>query len=518
MDTLTVSPSSGYRQLLENLNGVEHGLIFKDRVADNPIIGRVLNSPVFHFVTVVWGEAFVRQFLELALPSFLAEGNFGHCVSHRSDRYFIYTTLEYSDSIRKSPEFRKLSELLNVELRTLEDTTPGEDGLRPHYCESWKVVNRAYAEVVRGAIEADACVFLLEPDGVWSDGSFRNFREIMGTGKKVILVSGCSTDPVGMRAALRDGYFDEAACRIAIPSRELVRTAMEHFHFYSKHHFWNSESYFNRGPGHLHWRVENEGILARYFNVGNNVIKFPKTPPEIPIQGGGELMSFLQECFPDEEAFYCLQDSDVAFMAGLESALPGDADFKIKPSEISDRGSLIRVAAWMGGNVDRINRFIADKPIRWHFTECSERWEHYEKESGEVLKSLYTCCRFMERHPELKGDLREQIHSLDRVKEEAWLLKASEQQIEELLLKGQESASWKLYQTHEYFARKSIGHGDTERLLKHYDQMVVCDPESAKAFAVDAARTFESQGMPAQAVVFMEGALKSFEKSYPSSA
>src|SRR5689334_14703497 len=80
-----------------------------------------------YFSLVVWGEAYVRMFLEFCLPSLLAPANLP-AIRHRAgSRFVLHARAADLPVFERSPAFQRLKETIDVEVRFVRP-----EGLEPH--------------------------------------------------------------------------------------------------------------------------------------------------------------------------------------------------------------------------------------------------------------------------------------------------------------------------------------------------------------------------------------------------
>ena len=87
-------------------------------------------------VLPVWGYRFVRQFLEVGLPTLLAPGNVPALAATLPTRFIILSSLDDEDFIRHHPTFRRLCDVCQTEIRLIdhlisENYIAQEEGFRP---------------------------------------------------------------------------------------------------------------------------------------------------------------------------------------------------------------------------------------------------------------------------------------------------------------------------------------------------------------------------------------------------
>src|SRR5262245_5299633 len=119
----------------------------------------------------VWGHAFITRFLEVALPTWLADGNLPALVRMLPTEFVLLTGREDEIYLRSHPGFKRLSELCPTSIHYVDHLITGKN-----YSTT---ITLAYAEAVRavGADMLDTCFLFLVSDYIVADGSFRSAVE-----------------------------------------------------------------------------------------------------------------------------------------------------------------------------------------------------------------------------------------------------------------------------------------------------------------------------------------------------
>ena len=94
------------------------------------------------FSMVIWGEEYAREFLELSLPSQLAEGNIDGSAWHEGSKYLILTTRKDAEIIKAHPAFHLLQKRLKVGFAYIK-RLPGS--------EMYKLASQCQMEAIRVA-------------------------------------------------------------------------------------------------------------------------------------------------------------------------------------------------------------------------------------------------------------------------------------------------------------------------------------------------------------------------------
>src|SRR5690349_10355234 len=86
--------------------------------------------PKVRFLTVVWGDAYIERFANLALPSFLAPGNLPALAAACDLEVVIMTTRRDVQDFEAHPAFRALRQVCPVRFVEIDDLiAPGVYGV-----------------------------------------------------------------------------------------------------------------------------------------------------------------------------------------------------------------------------------------------------------------------------------------------------------------------------------------------------------------------------------------------------
>ena len=171
----------------------------------------------------VWGYRFVRQFLEVGLPTLLAPGNVPALAATLPTRFIILSSLDDEDFIRHHPTFRRLCSVCQTEIRLIDHLITGSN-----YSTT---ITLGYTEAVRatGADMLDTCFFFLVSDYIVADGSLASVLTRMMAGTSGALVG-------NFQVVLEDALpwlqeqLNRSPTSLAIPPRELLHWAFNHLH------------------------------------------------------------------------------------------------------------------------------------------------------------------------------------------------------------------------------------------------------------------------------------------------
>jgi len=250
-------------------------------------------------VLPVWGYRFVRQFLEVGLPTLLAPGNVPALAAALPTRFIILTRLEDEDFIRNHPAFQRLCQVCDTEIRLIDHLITGSN-----YSTT---ITLGYTEAIRAAGDdmVDTCFFFLVSDYIMADGSLASAIERMIEGRSGVLVG-------NFQVVLEDAlpWLQEQLNRspevLAIPPRELLHWAFNHLHPATLANTVNLPLSHNKHTNRLFWRIDGNTLLARFYLVHMLCIRPEKTDFTI---GASCDYSFVPELCPSDNV-EVITDSD----------------------------------------------------------------------------------------------------------------------------------------------------------------------------------------------------------------
>lgn len=324
-----------------------------------------------YFLTPVWGEAYTRLFLDVAVPSQLAPGNLPGLRDPQQCRYLIFTTPRDAEVIVSDPKYHALSSAIQVEIKLIE----GEIGL-PH-----DMMSACFRRGISMADEQGAASVFLTPDFVCSDKTFTTLQRLVLQGWRVVHVTGIRLNKESAALALRERFLRGNV--IAVDPRDLMQLALRNLHPLATSSFWE-EGEDDLLPSNLYWRVGSEGILARCFHL-HPILVFPERK-QAPFFVTVDDDYVLSSC-PDPSHDYVSRDSDEVLVVEL-------SDLRRYFRTGMRKGSVNDVAFWAELAANRRHRRLVDVPIRLHTGGMDEAlWREAERRSNEVVSQIHSLLR-----------------------------------------------------------------------------------------------------------------------------
>jgi 2-polyprenyl-3-methyl-5-hydroxy-6-metoxy-1,4-benzoquinol methylase len=206
----------------------------------------------------VWGYQYVRQFLELGLPTLLAPGNVPALAKELPTKFVILTSAEDEPFIREHRAFKRLAAACDTDIRLIDHFIT--DG---NYSTT---LTLAYTEAVRlvGDAMIDTCFFFLVSDYIVAEGSLLNALKRMQRGTSAILVGNFQVAREEALPWLQE-KAKSAKDSIVLPPRELMQWALNHLHPTMLANMVNFPFSHNSHTNRLFWRVDGGTILGRFY-------------------------------------------------------------------------------------------------------------------------------------------------------------------------------------------------------------------------------------------------------------
>ena len=205
------------------------------------------------FVTV-WGQTFVRKFVNLSLVSQLAKGNLPALAKNADVFYHIYTdkaSREYFE-----PKLLELSKHVKVQFYYFDEIPFGSGSLEQAILNSDVTtikhnVQRITANLMLSGLKNSAAV-LLDSDFIIADGSLDRMHRLRKKGKRAVMTSLLRLN----EAKTSDVLYKDFA--FYLEARNLVKLCIKYMHPIFTEYFMDSK-HPTHYPSQLNWWVSNSG-------------------------------------------------------------------------------------------------------------------------------------------------------------------------------------------------------------------------------------------------------------------
>ncbi|HWK96693.1 MAG TPA: hypothetical protein VNR39_14855 [Pseudolabrys sp.] len=328
------------------------------------------------FALVVWGEAYIRSFLEFSLPTLLVDGNLIDNPLIEGSRFEVVTTKADFATLTASPLFQKLQRTLPVDFIEIGAAQNGN---------KYRAVSQYHIEAIRRSEDFDA-IAILYPDVVWSRGAVRYAVERLNAGAIALFSPGPTILPAAAREALATfgkSYGQAGAQSLAIEPQQLAGAVLDHHHPMWDGFDWEGHC-FTETPACLRWSVPGQGWLIRCFHLHPVMMKVQRNNPmffadfEVSLDG-----EYTARLFDGLDGLAFATDTDRFAIVSLREAhepplpVPGG------------RPSVTAVARWAEEGALLLHRSFADVAFRWHRGHVDEAaWQAVEKRSQAIIEDV----------------------------------------------------------------------------------------------------------------------------------
>jgi hypothetical protein len=331
--------------------------------------GAALVPPVpipLQVIVPVWGERFVRDFLDVVLPLHLSPENVPALARRTGSAYVLYTCQGDVPLFERNPFFQRMRLVVDTQIRVIPEPI-----VVPH-----ETMSDSYRDALAKTKPGDVGFIFLAADSIIADGTFGTLGALADSGKRCVFVAGPRVVAESFSAAIhnRRSVINEA---MAISPREMSELGLAHLHPISSSHCWDS-AFFNTHPSHLYWKIEDEGLLARCFHLHPilvrpaNDVNFRKTIDD----------DYIVHACPDPETIHIVTDSDEICAFSMTPR-----DVKIG-NERPHRSSAAYVAWWSCRFTKPEHFVLAEKVVHIHAGQTSPKWKTAEQESIDVLADI----------------------------------------------------------------------------------------------------------------------------------
>jgi hypothetical protein len=281
----------------------------------NPIEDEARRGPIkkIECLLPVWGYDYVKRFLEVALPTWLAPENLP-AVSRMAPTEFIFLTSRDDELyLRAHPGFACLSEICETRVHFVDHLITGNN-----YSTT---ITLSYLEAIRsvGGEMLDTCFLFLVSDYIISDGALKTAVERIVAGRSGVLVGNFQVVEEEALPWLIEKQ-QQSPTVLSLQARMLMSWALSHLHPATLANTLNYPITHNDHTNRVFWRVDNRTLVGRFYLMHMIAIR-PETLDFII--GSSCDYSFIPEMCPSNNV-EIVTDSDDYLVIELQ---PRDHEF-----------------------------------------------------------------------------------------------------------------------------------------------------------------------------------------------
>jgi len=326
---------------------------------------------------VVWGESYVREFLDYSLPSLLAEGNLPDIEHLSGSRFLVMTTAADHSRLTAHPLFRVLEQILPTEFVDISSFQAGD---------KYRLASRCHVEALRRSEDFDA-VMLLYPDMIWSRGGITFAAERIARGALGFFSPAPTVLPGPTLNALLvepGTVSDTPNGRIfSIHPRRLASIVLRHHHPMWASYDWDGDC-FTDFTSCLRWNIPGQGWLIRCFHLHPVALRVQRDNPafftDFTTSLDGEYVTRL---FSSTDRLDFARDTEHFALVTLRDASSPPLPRPGCRADVAD------VARWAEANALLLHRAFAKISFRWHDAQIDEAtWQLAERRAELIVAQV----------------------------------------------------------------------------------------------------------------------------------
>jgi hypothetical protein len=210
-------------------------------------------------ITMAWGDRYIGDLLEIAIPALLAPGNLPALAEVFDCQFVIVTESRFFDRLERSAAIAALLRFADLRL------VPIDDLLSP-----WYGITLTYA-LVRGFADLGTAMtrthlIFLNADFVVADGSYRKLAEVIRNGERLVVSPSYCMD---LESTIETLYArrDRTTGALSLAKRELAEIIISHRHNTIRAKTVNQQMFRIHRYDQFYWYVDEKTLLARQMPI-----------------------------------------------------------------------------------------------------------------------------------------------------------------------------------------------------------------------------------------------------------
>jgi len=337
---------------------------------------------VFHMT--VWGRDYIDEFINISLPTVLADGNLEGFHYLDGSKFLIFTTEDGRKRLLDEPLFGQLKRLITVEFVIMDALIKSR---------KFDTVNMCQLEGVMRSIDFDA-VFFIYPDFVWSAGSFNNVANRLVEGYKGFICPVPRLSKESFSKVFDQKKVNSESGAVTIESREFVALCEPNLHSIMDTYEIQGEQ-FSNFPSNLSWEVPNAGRLYHCYHAHPIAISIDTENMDLFYRFSVSLdEDYISNLFSSTDCLYIAQDSDEIAVCSLSSD-----EFKIEASLRFEKDHILQLWVWAERYTSLFHRSLVRHRYRWHFDDIKlEDWRETEQKADRLIEIISERLSLPDNH------------------------------------------------------------------------------------------------------------------------
>lgn len=325
---------------------------------------------------IVWGEDYIREFLEVCLPTLLAPGNLPALKQLPGAQFVLWTREKDAEIARSSPMWAEAERIIDCKIVHIDGELSAEIGSK------YSQLSKIQAVAIQRSTGFDAFCFIYA-DSLWADGAFLRGAQIIADGYDAILIYTPKVARDGFLSALQSKYSNAGSGALAIGNKDMARLIIEHLHPSYGGSFFDRPS-DGSVAGVVFMSVPGQGLAVRCFHMNTLYVRLLENEGAFFASFSGSYDEDYMNRIAGFLRPYVIKSSDEMFGCTLEGGL-ADAGLRRAP-----RLTVHALTVWAELRSGLGHRQFASVPIRWitaaHVDE--QPWARVEQEVEEIMAAM----------------------------------------------------------------------------------------------------------------------------------
>ncbi|SMF30651.1 hypothetical protein [Desulfovibrio gilichinskyi] len=322
--------------------------------------------------TPVWGEIYIKNFMEVGLRSLFASGNIPYAANEHQVSFTIYTREQDFECVKSYKEWDILSSLVSAELVSIESVIKKRECTNKSFCK-YSMLSICQNDALEEAYLSGSVAFIPLADFIFSADYIKSALHKLDLGYDVIFGTGFKVSQESFVEKIVHEFSDGRV--IEAPSIDLFAVGIKYIHPFSVHSM--DANYTPLWPNYYTYKNNDEQYIHNMFGSNplfiyqNEKLEIDSTlDADLPYKAvDGGLRRYL---FADEI------DGMMLFEIVSENSELGNYCKKKRSSECS--------SYWIQGTIDPVSRFMGTRLIVFKSSNADvERGEKYFKAVEETI-------------------------------------------------------------------------------------------------------------------------------------
>ena len=225
-------------------------------------------------VAVAWGEPYLAELLDIALPAVLAPGNLPALAEELPCEFALVTEQRLFDRVRKHPVYERMQRHCKVKLLPVDDLIVAPlYGLALTYA-----LYRGFEDL--GETVTETALLFINSDWILADGSYRSVAKALRNGARLINAPSYCVVSERIEPDLR-ARLTQRQDALSIPHREMAGLAIRHRHNPIRGKTLNRKLFHMNVIDQFYWLVDDATMLCHQMPIAV-VCLVPESVPSAP--------------------------------------------------------------------------------------------------------------------------------------------------------------------------------------------------------------------------------------------